>query len=98
MFGVSVSANTIARLLTWLSAALAWLVATLAIGQATTVSMAVVVPLTLVFGLLVGAVSHAVASGPTRGWPGIIGRAGVAVAVGAIVGELAVVVVFSGPI
>ena len=56
------------------------------------------VPLTFVFGLLVGAVSRAIASGPTRGWPGVAGRAAVAIAVGVVVGELAAVVLFSGPI
>jgi hypothetical protein len=98
MFGVSVSANRIGQLLTFVTAALAWLVATLAMTEATHVSMAVIVPLTLVFGLLVGAVSWAIASGPTRGWAGVAGRGAVAVAVGVVVGELATVVVFSGPI
>ncbi|HEX4588196.1 MAG TPA: DUF4407 domain-containing protein [Mycobacterium sp.] len=92
------SANRIAQSLTWLGAALAWLVSALAIVEATDVPMVVVVPLTLVFGLLVGAVSHAIASGPTRGWPGMVGRAAVGVAVGAVVGELAAVVLFSGSI
>jgi hypothetical protein len=84
--------------LTFVTAALAWLVATLAMAEATDVSMAVIVPLTLLFGLLVGAVSRAIASGPTRGWPSVLGRAAVAVAVGAVVGELAAVAIFSGPI
>ena len=92
------SANRIAQLLSVLGAALAWLVSTLAIADATRVSMAVIVPLTLLFGLLVGAVSWAVASGPTRRWSGVVGRAAVAVAVGAVVGELAAIVLFSGSI
>src|SRR6478609_6249170 len=92
------SANGIVQLLTWLGGALAWLVATLAIIESTEVSLAVAVPLTFVFGLLVAAVSRAVANGPTRGWSGIVGRAAVAIAVGAVVGELAAVVVFSGSI
>jgi len=93
-----VSANRIGQLLTLVTAALAWLVATLAMAEATDVSMAAIVPLTLLFGLLVGAVSWAIASGPTRGWPGVLGRGAVAVAVGAVVGELAAVAIFSGPI
>jgi hypothetical protein len=93
-----VSANRIANLLTLLAAALAWLVSTIAIMAAANASPAVVVPLTLLFGLLVGAVSWAIASGPTRGWSGIVGRATVAVAVGVVVGELAAVVIFSGSI
>jgi hypothetical protein len=92
------SANRIAHLLSVLAAALAWLVSTLAIADATHVSMAVIVPLTLLFGLLVGAVSWGLASGPTGGWSGTLGRAAVAVAVGAVVGELAAVVLFSGSI
>jgi hypothetical protein len=98
MFGVSMSANRIAQLLSVLGAALAWLVSTLVIADATHASMAVIVPLTLLFGLLVGAVSWAVASGPTRGWSGVVGRGAVAVAVGAVVGELAAVMLFSGSI
>jgi len=86
--------------LTWivvlLGSALAWLVATLAIAGSTAWPMAVVIPLTLVFGLLVGAVSRAISSGPTRGRSGIAGRAAVGVAVGIVVGELGAVVLFSG--
>lgn len=92
------SANRIADLLTLLAAALAWLVSTLVIMDATHASLAVIVPLTLLFGLLVGAVSRAIAGGPTRGWSGIVGRATVAVAVGVAVGEFAAVVIFSGSI
>ena len=98
MFGVSVSANRIGQLLTVVTAALAWLVAIIAMTEATHVSMVVIVPLTLVFGLLVGAVSWAVASGPRPGWSSVVGRGAVAVAVGAVLGELAAVVIFSGPI
>ena len=92
------STHVIAGIVVLLGTALAWLVATLAITEATNVSIAVVVPFTLVFGLLVGAVSRAIASGPTRGWSSIAGRAAVAVVVGVVVGELAAVVLFSGPI
>jgi uncharacterized protein DUF4407 len=98
------SANRVAETL-WpggvvvlIGSALAWLVATLAITEATDAPLLVVVPLTLVFGLLVGAVSRAIAAGPTRGWAGIAGRAAVGIAVGVVVGELAAVVMFSGSI
>jgi len=90
--------HVIAGIVVLLGTALAWLVATLAITEATNVSIAVIVPFTLVFGLLVGAVSRAIASGPTRGWSSIAGRAAVAVVVGVVLGELAAVVLFSGPI
>ena len=92
------SANRIAHVLVGLGAALAWLVSTLAIADATRASLAVIVPLTLLFGLLVGAVTWGIASGPMRGLSGIVGRAAVGVAVGAVVGELAAVVLFSGSI
>jgi hypothetical protein len=92
------SAHVIAGVVVLVSAALAWLVSSLAATEAAQVSMDVIAPLTLVFGLLVGAVSRAIASGPTRSRSGIAARAAVAVAVAAVVGELAAVVLFSGSI
>jgi len=79
-------------------AVLAWLVAAVAVSESAHLPVLAVVALTLVFGLLVGAVTRGTASGPTRGWPGIAGRAAVAVALGVVVGELAALVVFSGSI
>ncbi len=92
------STHVIAGVVVLAGVALAWLVCSLAVTEAAQVSMAVVAPLTLVFGLLVGAVGRAIASGPTRNWRGIAARAVVAVTVAAVVGELAAVVLFSGPI
>jgi Domain of unknown function (DUF4407) len=80
-----------------ISAALAWLVATIAVAQSTTWPVWAILPLTMLFGLLVGAVTWATASGATRGWA-VVGRGAVAVLVGAVVGELAAVVLFSGSI
>jgi hypothetical protein len=77
------------------NAALAWLVATVAVTEATDWPVWAILPLTLLFGLLVGVVSRAVASGRTRGW---VARGAVAVLVGVVVGELAAVVMFSGSI
>ena len=91
------STHVIAGVVVLLAAALSWLVSALAVTESTHASAAVAVPLTLVFGLLVGAVSRAIAGGPTRNRSGIVGRAAIAIAVGAVVGELAAVVVFSGP-
>jgi hypothetical protein len=81
-------------------AVLAWLVATLAVRSSVPTSTPIwaIVALTLVFGLLVGAVTRGIASGPAWGWSGIAGRAAVAVAVGVVVGDLAALVVFSGAI
>ncbi|MCW2688660.1 MAG: Conserved rane integral protein of unknown function [Mycobacterium sp.] len=92
------SIHVIAGVVVLLGAALAWLVADLAVAGSTRSPMAVVIPVTLVFGLLVGAVSRAIASGPTRGWPGVVGRGAVAVVVGVVVGDLAALVLFSGSI
>ncbi len=89
------STHAVAGAVVLLGAALAWLVAGLAVSESARWSMLAVVPLTLVFGLLVGAVTRGTAGGPRRGWPGIAGRAVVAVAVGVIVGELAAMVIFA---
>jgi hypothetical protein len=92
------STHVTAGVVVLLVAALTWLVSTLAITAATHAPMTLTVPLTFAFGLLIGAIARAIASGPTRGWPGVAGRAAVALAVGAVVGELAAVVLFSGSI
>jgi hypothetical protein len=90
------STHMIAGVVVLFGAVLAWLVATLAVAGTTDWPVVLVVPTTLVFGLLVGAVSRAIASGPRPGRPGVLGRAAIAVAVGLVVGELAAVVAFSG--
>ncbi|MCW2661546.1 MAG: Conserved rane integral protein of unknown function [Mycobacterium sp.] len=81
-----------------LGAALAWLVAGLAVSASTRWPTLAVVSLTLVFGLLVGAVTRGTAGGPARSWPAIAGRAAVAIAVGVVVGELASLVIFASSI
>lgn len=48
-----------------LGAALAWLVAALAVGGSARATSVAVVPLTVVFGLLAGAVTRATVPGPT---------------------------------
>ncbi|MGB9226942.1 DUF4407 domain-containing protein [Mycobacterium sp.] len=100
------STHAVAGAVVLLGAVLAWLVASLAVGESvhgsgspsTWAFKLAIAALTLVFGLLVGAVTRGIASGPARGWAGIAGRAAVAVAVGVVVGELAALVVFSGSI
>ena len=92
------STHVIAGVVVLLGAALAWLVSTLAVAEATHVPMAVVVPLTLVFGLLVGAVSRAIASGPTRGWSGIVGRPPSRLPSVSSLANSPLSVLFSGPI
>jgi hypothetical protein len=92
------STHAVAGAVVVFSAALAWLVASVAVSESARLPMLAIVALTLVFGLLVGAVTRGTASGPRRGWPGTAGRAAVAVAVGVVVGELAALVMYSGSI
>ena len=92
------SAHAIAGVVVILNAALAWLVTTLAVLEASRWPMLAIIPFTLVFGLLVGAITRGIASGPIRGLRGIVGRGLVAVALGTIVGEFAALAVFSGSI
>jgi Domain of unknown function (DUF4407) len=92
------STHVVAGAVVLLGAALAWLVATLAVAGSTSWPVAAIVPVTLVFGLLFGAVSRAIASGPRPAWPGVVGRAVVAVAVGVVVGELAALILLAGSI
>ncbi|BBZ18600.1 DUF4407 domain-containing protein [Mycolicibacterium gadium] len=81
-----------------IAAMLAWLVSAVALTESTTWPIAAVVAVTAGFGLLVGAVSRAIASGAIRRGAGVAGRAAVLIAIGLVVGELAAVVVFSGSI
>src|ERR1700694_1353295 len=92
------STHAITGVVVLLGAGRAWLVATLAAAGSTRGPMPAILPLTLVFGLLVGAVTRAILIGSTRGWRGIVARGAVAVAVGVVVGELAALVLFSGSI
>ncbi len=92
------STHVIAGVVVLLGAALAWLFSILAITETTHAPAAVIVSLTLAFGVLIGAIARAIASGPTRGWPGFVGPVAVGIAVSAVVGELAAVVLFSGSI
>ena len=92
------SAHTIAGIVVILNAALSWLVTTLAVVEATRWPVLAILPFTLVFGLLVGAITRGVASGPIRGLRAIVGRGLVAAAIGMVVGEVATLAVFCGSI
>jgi hypothetical protein len=92
------SNHAVAGAVVLFGAALAWLVASFAVSESAHGPMPADIALTLVFGLLVAAVTRGTASGPRRGWPGTVGRAAVAAAVGVVVGELAALVLFSGSI
>ena len=92
------SAQAIAGMIVILNAVLAWLVTTFAVVAAAHRPGWVIAPFTLVFALVVAAISRAVASGPVH-WPGgVAGRSVVALGVGAIVGEFAALAMFSGSI
>jgi branched-subunit amino acid ABC-type transport system permease component len=91
------SINVITGVVVLLDAALAWLVATLAVAGSMSWPVLAILPFTLLFGLLVGAVIRAVATGPIR-WLSVVGRGVVAIAVGAVVGELAAIVLFGSTI
>lgn len=92
------SSHAIAGVVVTIGAVLAWIVVSLVVGQSASWPATAVVALALVVGLLVGTVARAAASGPIRGWPGIVGRGLVAVTVGVIIGELAALIVFSSSI
>ncbi len=92
------SAHAVAGAVVLLGAVLAWAVASVAVSQATAWPVPAVLPLTLVFGLLVGAVTRGTVAAPHRGRRGIAGRAAVAFATGVVVGELAALVLFTGSI
>lgn len=76
------------------NAVLAWLVATGAVVTSTQWPLGVVAALCLVPGVLVGVATRAIGSGRSA----IAGRVAVAVAVGVVVGELAMTLLFSGSI
>lgn len=92
------STHAIAGAVVLLGAVLAWLVATLAVAGSTDLPLAAAAALTLIVGLLVGAVGRVMVSGAAPAWPGVVGRAAVALAVGIVVGELAALVMFAGSI
>jgi hypothetical protein len=92
------STHVVAGVVVILNAALAWMVTTVAVVEATRWPVLAVVPFTLVFGVLVGAITRGIASGPISGLRAIVGRGLVAVAVGVVVGESAALAVFSGSI
>jgi hypothetical protein len=91
------SAHAVAGVVVLATVALTWLVTTLAILQATRLSVLAIAPFTLIFALLVGAISRTTATGATRG-----AAKRPAVAVGlilcAVAGEFASLATLSGPI
>jgi len=91
------SAHAVAGVVVLGTAALTWLATTLAVMQATRLSVLAVAPLTLVFALLVGAISRTTASGPIRG-AAKRGTVAVSLVLCAVAGEFASLAILSGPI
>ncbi|MDT5345336.1 MAG: hypothetical protein QOE52_4520, partial [Mycobacterium sp.] len=95
------STHAVAGVVVLVNVVLTWLVTTLAVMPTVHMSALVVVPFTLVFALLVGAMARAIATGPTRA---AAGRGATAMAVvlvmalGGVVGEFAALALFSGSI
>lgn len=92
------SAYQVAGLVVVLGGLLAWLIATVAIAAATSLSVFAILPFTFVFGLFAGALARAIASGRHPSRRGLIGRGAIALFIGLIIGELAATVLFSGAI
>jgi hypothetical protein len=93
------SAHLVAGVIVLLNAALAWLVTSLAVTEAVRLPALSVVPFTLVFALLVGAMTRAIATGPTRGSAGrLVAAVAVGLVLGGFVGEFGALALFSGSI
>jgi hypothetical protein len=93
------SAHLVAGAIVLLNAALAWLVTTLAVTEAVRLPALAVAPFTLVFALLVAAMTRAIATGPTRGRAGRLAAAvAVGLVLGGFVGEFGALALFSGSI
>jgi hypothetical protein len=91
------SAHAVAGVVVLATVALTWLVTSLAVMQATRLSVLAVLPLTLVFALLVGAISRTTATGPMLG-AAKRGTVAVSVVLCAVAGEFASLAILSGPI
>ncbi|RDH76803.1 DUF4407 domain-containing protein [Mycolicibacterium moriokaense] len=92
------SAGVISGVVVGVTVALATLSAGLAVADATQWPTRAVLSVALVFGVFVGAVSRALATGPARGWSGAAARVLVGVVTAAVVGELAAMALFAGSI
>jgi hypothetical protein len=90
------SAHAVAGVVVLATVALAWLVTTLAVMQATRLSVLAISPFTLVFALLVGAISRTTATGTTRAAKR--GAVAVGLVLCAVAGEFASLAILSGPI
>ncbi len=94
----SVESRWAAGVITLFYGAASALVAGLALAAATGWPTLAVVSSAVAFGVLVGVQSRLIARGPIQGWKAVTGRAAIAVVVGVVVGELAVLALFAGAV
>ena len=92
------AAYQVAGLLVLMNALLTWFATTATLAAATALPVVAILPFTFLLGLIVGAVSRALASGNRASRRGIAGRALVILFIGIVIGELAAITVFSGSI
>ena len=91
------SAHAVAGVVVLATVALTWLVTSLAVMPATRISVLAVLPFTLVFALLVGAISRTTATGPMLG-AAKRGAVAVSLVLCTVAGEFASLAILSGPI
>jgi hypothetical protein len=91
------SAHAVAGVVVLATVALTWVVTTVAVMQATRLSVLAIAPFTLLFAVLVGAISRTTATGPT-GAASKRGAVAVSLVLCAVVGEFASLAMLSGPI
>ena len=92
------SAHAVGGAVVLFGAVVGWLVSSVVVSESARWPVLAIAPFTLVFGLLVGAVTRATATGTGRAWTGVAGRAAVAAAVGVVVGELTALALLSSSI
>ncbi len=90
--------HAVAGVLVLVNVALTTLAGAGAIAASTAWPLMTALPVALLCGVLVGAISRAVASGPVHTRRNLLERAAVALAVGVLVGELAALAVFAGSV
>jgi uncharacterized protein DUF4407 len=91
------SAHAVAGVVVLATVALTWLVTTLGVMPATRLSVFAVVPFTLVFALLVGAITRTTATGPNHG-AAKRGTVAVGLILCAVAGEFGSLAILSGPV
>jgi len=92
------STGMVAGVVVLVTATLTALVTTAVLEEAARWPTLAALAVAVVFGVFVAAVSRGIASGPKRGWSGVLARVVVAMICGAVVGEIAAMAIFAGSI